>query len=117
LSIWFWSMRLISDCGVVYRGRLSHRTVPHPSEDVAAIVRRARYLTSQPVIGRRGEQARRPAPEPGGRPTSDVRAPAGLSRAAHDLSGRIRAIDLNPVAVLPEGHGVRALDALLERPR
>jgi hypothetical protein len=46
-----------------------------------------------------------------------VRALAGLSRAAHDLSGRIRAIDLNPVAVLPEGHGVRALDALLERPR
>jgi hypothetical protein len=49
--------------------------------------------------------------------TSDVRALAGLSRAAHDLSGRVRAIDLNPVAVLPEGHGVRVLDAQLERPR
>jgi hypothetical protein len=47
-----------------------------------------------------------------------VRAPAELSRAAHDLlSGRVRAIDLNPVVVLPEGHGVRVLDALVERPR
>lgn len=56
-----------------------------------------------------------------GRPRADVRAlasaMAALSRAAHELSGRFRAIDLNPVAVLPEGRGVRVLDALLERPR
>lgn len=52
---------------------------------------------------------------------ADVRAlaaaMAALSRAAHELSGRIRAIDLNPIAVLPEGRGVRVLDALVEPPR
>jgi hypothetical protein len=56
-----------------------------------------------------------------GRPRADVRAlaaaMAALSRAAHELSGRIGAIDLNPVAVLPAGQGVRVLDALVERPR
>jgi acyl-CoA synthetase (NDP forming) len=54
-----------------------------------------------------------------GRPKADLRAlaaaMAALSRAAHELSGRFRAIDLNPVAVLPEGQGVRVLDALVER--
>jgi acyl-CoA synthetase (NDP forming) len=56
-----------------------------------------------------------------GRPKADVRAlaaaMAALSRAAHELSGHVRAIDMNPVAVLPTGHGLRVLDALVERCR
>lgn len=56
-----------------------------------------------------------------GRPKADVAALAamiaGLSRAAHALAGRFRAIDVNPVAVLPEGQGARMLDALVERAR
>src|SRR3954466_1961854 len=31
LSLWFWSIGLTSGCGDLYRSRLSHRTVPHPS--------------------------------------------------------------------------------------
>lgn len=54
-----------------------------------------------------------------GRAKADVaalaRAMAALSRAAHELRGRYRAIDINPIAVLPEGQGAVVLDALLER--
>lgn len=45
----------------------------------------------------------------------EAAAMAALSLAAHELSGRFRAIDFNPVVVLPEGQGVRVLDAFVER--
>ncbi|MGQ9584541.1 MAG: acetate--CoA ligase family protein [Anaerolineae bacterium] len=53
-----------------------------------------------------------------GRPPADVQALADalvrLSQLAVDLGDRIAALDVNPLMVLPEGHGVRAVDALVE---
>lgn len=52
-----------------------------------------------------------------GAPKADRKALAGLLVKLSDFAGRygedIEAIDLNPVAVLPEGFGVRVLDALI----
>ncbi|MEQ1951395.1 acetate--CoA ligase family protein [Mesorhizobium yinganensis] len=52
-----------------------------------------------------------------GAPKADVNALAGIMAALSDLASayrdRIEAIDLNPVAVLPSGKGVRILDALV----
>ncbi|MBL7064607.1 MAG: acetate--CoA ligase family protein [Anaerolineae bacterium] len=53
-----------------------------------------------------------------GRPVADVgalvEAILGLSQLALDLGDLISAIDINPLMVLPEGQGVRAVDALVE---
>jgi len=53
-----------------------------------------------------------------GRPAADVgalvEALLGLSQLALDLGDLISAIDINPLMVLPEGQGVRAVDALVE---
>jgi acetate---CoA ligase (ADP-forming) len=52
-----------------------------------------------------------------GAPKADRKALAGLLVRLSDFAARygddIEAIDLNPVAVLPEGKGVRVLDALI----
>jgi succinyl-CoA synthetase beta subunit len=37
-----------------------------------------------------------------------------LSQLAVDLGDLIAALDINPLVVLPEGQGVRAVDALVE---
>ena len=37
-----------------------------------------------------------------------------VSQLAVDLRGRIRALDINPLKVLPQGQGIRAVDALVE---
>ena len=54
---------------------------------------------------------------PRGRPRSDVEALAAaierLSWLAHDLGDRIVELDVNPLAVLPRGEGVRVVDALV----
>jgi hypothetical protein len=39
LLLWFWSIGLTSGCGDPYRSRLSHRTVPHPTDPAAAHLR------------------------------------------------------------------------------
>lgn len=53
-----------------------------------------------------------------GRPAADINALAaamvGLSQLALDLGDRLAALDINPLLVLPEGHGVCAVDALVE---
>jgi acyl-CoA synthetase (NDP forming) len=53
-----------------------------------------------------------------GRPTVDMDALADalvrLSQLAIDLGDLIAALDINPLMVLPEGQGVRAVDALVE---
>ena len=53
-----------------------------------------------------------------GRPKADIAALADmlsrLSAFAHAAGPRLRAIDLNPVVVLPEGEGAYALDAVIE---
>jgi acyl-CoA synthetase (NDP forming) len=53
-----------------------------------------------------------------GRPPADVEALAAtlvrLSQLAADLGDQIAALDINPLMVLPEGQGVRAVDALVE---
>jgi acetate---CoA ligase (ADP-forming) len=43
-----------------------------------------------------------------------VRAIVAVSDLAVATDGRLRALDLNPLIVFPEGHGVLAVDALLE---
>ena len=52
-----------------------------------------------------------------GRPKADVSALVDtlmkLSDLATNLSDRIEEIDINPLSVLPEGQGVKALDALV----
>lgn len=52
-----------------------------------------------------------------GRPKGDVRAlaraVADLSQVAHELRGRLASIDINPLAVLREGKGVRMVDAVV----
>jgi acyl-CoA synthetase (NDP forming) len=54
-----------------------------------------------------------------GRPRADIMALcdaiARFSWLAHDLSEHAAEIDINPLAVLPEGRGVRMLDALIVR--
>ena len=53
-----------------------------------------------------------------GKPKADmnalVDAMVGLSKLASDLGEYIAALDINPLMVLPEGRGVRAVDALIE---
>jgi acyl-CoA synthetase (NDP forming) len=53
-----------------------------------------------------------------GRPPADVDALADalvrLSQLAVDLGDVVRALDINPLMVLPRGQGVRAVDALVE---
>ncbi|MGC8838417.1 MAG: acetate--CoA ligase family protein, partial [Anaerolineae bacterium] len=53
-----------------------------------------------------------------GRPPADVDALADalvrLSQLAVDLGDLVRALDINPLMVLPQGQGVRAVDALVE---
>lgn len=53
-----------------------------------------------------------------GRPPADVDALADalvrLSQLAVDLGDVVRALDINPLMVLPQGQGVRAVDALVE---
>ncbi|NLE77081.1 MAG: CoA-binding protein, partial [Chloroflexi bacterium] len=53
-----------------------------------------------------------------GRPPADREALADtlvrLSQLAADLGDLIAALDINPLMVLPEGRGVRAVDALVE---
>jgi len=53
-----------------------------------------------------------------GRPPADVDALTDalvrLSQLAFDLGDVISALDINPLMVLPEGQGVRAVDALVE---
>jgi acyl-CoA synthetase (NDP forming) len=55
-----------------------------------------------------------------GRPRGDVealaRAVVGVSRLVSDLRAEISEVEINPLAVLPEGRGVTALDALVVRP-
>lgn len=55
-----------------------------------------------------------------GRPECDIAALAqaivDLGRLAVDLEGDIADIDVNPLAVMPRGGGVIALDALMRRP-
>ncbi len=52
-----------------------------------------------------------------GQPPADVMALADaivrLSRAVEELGDRIEELDINPLVVLPDGRGVRALDALI----
>lgn len=52
-----------------------------------------------------------------GKPPADIDALAdalvSISQLAVQLEGRIEELDVNPLMVLPEGRGVRALDALL----
>jgi acetyltransferase len=36
-----------------------------------------------------------------------------VSRLALDLRGRVSELDINPLLLLPEGEGVRAVDALI----
>ena len=54
-----------------------------------------------------------------GRPAADIEALVDamvrLSELATVYADRIEAIDLNPIAVLPAGRGIRLLDALLIR--
>jgi acetyltransferase len=54
-----------------------------------------------------------------GRPRADraalVDAVLRLARLGQDLGGRIDQLDINPLIVLPEGKGVRAVDALIVR--
>jgi acetate---CoA ligase (ADP-forming) len=58
-----------------------------------------------------------------GQPRADIDALADalvrVSEMALELEGELQELDLNPLLVLPEGHGVRAVDALvtLERAR
>jgi acetyltransferase len=53
-----------------------------------------------------------------GRPKADIGALAGalvsLSHLALDVGDLVRALDINPLMVLPDGQGVRAVDALVE---
>jgi acetyltransferase len=53
-----------------------------------------------------------------GKPPADVEALVDalvrVSRLAVDLGDHIAALDINPLMVLPEGKGVRAVDALVE---
>jgi acyl-CoA synthetase (NDP forming) len=53
-----------------------------------------------------------------GKPRADVEALVGalvrISQLAVDLGDQIAALDINPLMVLPEGRGVRAVDALVE---
>jgi acetate---CoA ligase (ADP-forming) len=53
-----------------------------------------------------------------GKPKADINAlieaMVGLSKLASDLGEHISALDINPLMVLPEGKGVRAVDALIE---
>ncbi|MFW6115504.1 MAG: acetate--CoA ligase family protein [Chloroflexota bacterium] len=53
-----------------------------------------------------------------GRPQADVEALIDalvrVSQLAVDLGDRIAGLDINPLMVLPKGHGVRAVDALVE---
>ena len=53
-----------------------------------------------------------------GKPKADinalVEAMVRLSKLASDLGEHIVALDINPLMVLPEGKGVRAVDALIE---
>jgi succinyl-CoA synthetase beta subunit len=53
-----------------------------------------------------------------GKPPADVEALVDalvrVSQLAVDLGDRIAALDVNPMLVLPEGQGVRAVDALVE---
>ena len=53
-----------------------------------------------------------------GRPPADIGALAdatvSLSQLALDLGDLIAALDINPLMVLPDGQGVRAVDALVE---
>jgi len=53
-----------------------------------------------------------------GKPAADVEALVDtlvrVSQLAVDLEGQIAALDINPLLVLPNGQGVRAVDALLE---
>lgn len=55
-----------------------------------------------------------------GRPRADVdalvRAVAAVSRLVADLEEFVVEVEINPLAVLPEGQGVRALDSVLLRP-
>lgn len=52
-----------------------------------------------------------------GKPRADVealaRAIVGVSQALVDHDGALAELDLNPLVVLPEGHGVRVVDALV----
>ena len=54
-----------------------------------------------------------------GRPRADIAALVDLmcrlSRLAADHAGQVTEIDLNPVILLPEGHGYRIVDALLAK--
>jgi hypothetical protein len=53
-----------------------------------------------------------------GRPPADVAALqdalVGLAALAEAHRGRLRALDINPLLVLPEGRGVVAVDWLIE---
>jgi acetyltransferase len=53
-----------------------------------------------------------------GKPAADVEALIDalvrVSQLAVDLGGQIAALDINPMMVLPEGEGVRAVDTLVE---
>ena len=44
-----------------------------------------------------------------------AKAMADLSVAAHELRGQVASIDVNPLAVLPAGKGVRVVDAVVQR--
>jgi hypothetical protein len=54
-----------------------------------------------------------------GRPRGDIAAAAAavaaLSRFLHDFADEVREVEINPLAVLEEGRGCRALDCVLVR--
>jgi hypothetical protein len=72
--------------------------------------RDARELTETPLLARLLDGFR-------GRPPADraalVAAVLAVSDLASDLGDRVEEIDVNPLVVLPAGHGVRAVDALI----
>ena len=53
-----------------------------------------------------------------GQPPGDLDAlvdvSVSVSKLALDFGDRIRALDINPLLVLPKGQGVKAVDALME---
>ena len=53
-----------------------------------------------------------------GRPKGDIKATVEviwkLSQLARDLSDLVLAVDINPLIVLEEGKGVKAVDALIQ---
>ncbi|HVA23326.1 MAG TPA: acetate--CoA ligase family protein [Chloroflexota bacterium] len=98
---------LVFGLGGIYAEVLRDVALRIPPVDAAEAERMVAQLRGVALL--RGARGRAPADT-----KALVRAILAVSELAVATDGRLRALDLNPLMVFPEGQGVLAVDALLE---